>query len=183
MGISSWDLIISNVTYSLFGVTFTTDEMLAWGTIALVVVGALTLVANWRAIVAAKAAAQAAKTSAEAALAQVRIAYPILDISVKSIPSGSPMVTAHVRWLGGSLPAREVSFWVRGPSFVHHLSLPSLGPPDDGRLLQLPVTSPADPAPPQNMPAPLAAGKVWRLIRWTNPDDGLQERHGKIDSE
>ena len=182
MGMSSWDLVISKVTYSVFGLTFTTNEMLAWGTIALVVVGAGTLVANWRTIVAAKASAQAAKTSADAALAQVRIAYPILDISVRPIPSGSQVATARVRWLGGSLPAREVSIWARGPSYVHHLRLPSLGPPDDSRLLELRVPLPTDPAPPQNISAP-SAGKVWRSISWTNPDDGVQERRGEIDTE
>jgi len=99
----------------------------------------LTLVANWRAIVAAKAAAQAAKTSARPRLHRYDC-LPILDISVKSIQritnGHSPCPLAR-----GSLPAREVSFWVRGPSFVHHLSLPCWTS-RRWTLLQLPVTSP-----------------------------------------
>lgn len=181
MGMSSWDLVISNVTYKVFGFTFTTDEMLAWGTVALVVVGAFTLLANWRAIVAAKASAQAAKTSADAALAQVRIAYPILDIRISPVPSGSSTVTTRLRWLGGSLPARDVTIWVQGPSFTHYISLPSLGPTDDGRVLPLPVASPTTHVP-QNMIAPSAPGKVWRLVSWTNPDNSSQERRGEIDT-
>jgi len=119
----------------------------------------------------------------EAALAQVRIAYPILDISVKSIPSGSPMVTAHVRWLGGSLPAREVSFWVRGPSFVHHLSFAIAWtsrrwtPPATSRYLT------RRPCPAAEYACTAGRWEGVAMIRWTNPDDGLQERHGKIDSE
>lgn len=166
--------VLADVPYSIKGFNFSTDEVIAWGTVGLLIVGAGTLIANWRTIVAARRAA-------DAALAQVRAAYPYIDISVDPISPGAQVLVAHVRWLAGVLPARTVGIWVRGPSYLHRGTLPMLGPADGGRRLDLAAVG-EEGLQPEGVAVPSTAGKVWRSISWTDPDDKPRTATGEIDT-
>ena len=162
------------VDYSINGFTFSTNDLIAWGTVALVVVGVLTLVANWRTIVAAR-------RTADAALAQVQVAFPDLDLRIAPIAAGTPIAVAVVRWLGGVLPARDVDVWVRGPSFWHHARWPMLASTDQDRRLDLPSVAIAPTIAGAPTIAP-GAGKAWRSVDWLAPDGKRRVYKGEIDT-
>jgi len=123
-------------------------------------------------------ATTAARKAAKASLAQVQAAFPVLDVTARPFGSDAVQVVATVIYVAGSLPAREIVVWARGPGMpgpVYRGDMALLSPRDAPKGV---IAEPDDAGDGtrngsafRDFPESVADKEGYVGVTWVDPDD------------